>query len=513
MPMHRLVRILLLSTSTVCLMWLAGCQAPWVQRHFEDVPSVSARTAPLLTPRSHPIEQLASKKTTVGKPSPLQRVDRVQLTNHEESVVSKDVNVPEPPTTDTETASLDLPDGLTLDLLKSLALQYSPSIHQAQAAAQKAVGFQEQVGLRPNPSFGYNGSQLADKNTDQHTVYVSQDFVTGQKLQRNRNVLCHDVQSLRWDVESERRRVLSDVQRLYYEALGAQEALRWADQFVEIGEEVVSKTNRRKEAGESSLVDALQADMQLGQVMVVQRQTMIRVRAAYQELSSLTGSLDVTQQGVSGRLPEKAERLDFDVELSRLESLSPELASAAERVSRARANIDRQEAQATPNLSVTLSAGHDRGTNHGLINSQVGLPLPIFNYNQGNVSAAMSEYWRAAHEQSRLRTALKTRLAHSVRDYEVAGAAVDLYRTSIVPKSTKALAIAKQTYEGGEIDFLQVLLIRRAYFDAKLAYVAAQTSLAQAQSLIEHLQLAGSQESSHDSSTDDGLRGQALSGQ
>ena len=47
-----------------------------------------------------------------------------------------------------------------------------PAILQASASAQKAYGYRNQVGLKPNPILGYQGAQLADAGTDQHLSLI-----------------------------------------------------------------------------------------------------------------------------------------------------------------------------------------------------------------------------------------------------------------------------------------------------------------------------------------------------
>ena len=181
-------------------------------------------------------------------------------------------------------------------------------------------------------------------------------------------------------------------------------------------------------------------------------------------------------------------------------------------MARAQANIDRQEAQSTPNVTVMLAAGRDNGTRSNMLNTQVGMPLPIFNANQGNISAAHSEYCRASQDVRRTELAIQSRLAQAQNDYESAAAAVDQYRIEILPRAIETLKLVEEAYAAGEFDFLQVLVARRTYFDSNLAYLTAQSDLAQAESLVDGLVLTGGLEPTRDTEFDSGLRDQALSG-
>ena len=69
---------------------------------------------------------------------------------------------------------------MTLGDFESLAFTNNPTIRELAATTQKAAGYRTQVGLRANPIVGYQGVQLADRGTDQHTAFVEQEFVTAK---------------------------------------------------------------------------------------------------------------------------------------------------------------------------------------------------------------------------------------------------------------------------------------------------------------------------------------------
>ena len=242
------------------------------------------------------------------------------------------------------------------------------------------------------------------------------------------------------------------------------------------------------------------------------RQSEATLRATWKLLVTLSGVPEESPQRLVGVLPEMPAARDWQSVSSNILANSPELRSAQSRLSRALANIDRQEAQSTPNLTFMVAAGHDKGTGSKLINTQVGLPLPINNANQGNISAAHSEYCRATQDVRRTELAIQSRLAQAQNDYESAAAAVEQYRNEILPRAEETLALFEKARAAGEFDFLQVLIARRTYFDANLAYLTAQSELAQAESYIDGLVLTGGLEPTRDTELDSGLRDQALSG-
>lgn len=401
---------------------------------------------------------------------------------------------------------------LTLEAIEQLAIENNPAIQQAAASAHKAMGFHDQVGRNPNPNAGYNGSQLADAGTDQHSLFIDQEFVRGDKLERNQAVLKQEVQSQLWEVETQRYRVLTDVRQRFYDTLAAQRRLELATEFHAVAEKGVTIAQARREAAEGTVPEVLQAEIQFRQIVILRRQAEVNYRGAWKQLMAMTGTPDLPLGKLIGALPDSAKTRAWEVVETELMASSPELQAARSRVSRARAYLDRQQVQTVPNLTVMMGAGVDNATDSGFINTQVGLPLPIFNRNEGNISAAHAELCRASQEVRRMELAIKSRLAQAGQQYDAAAVAVEQYEQEILPRAQTTLDLTERAYSEGQLEFLQTLVVRRTFFDAKQEYVSAQRDLAHATALIEGLMLSGGLDATRDTEFDSSVREQSLSG-
>lgn len=401
----------------------------------------------------------------------------------------------------------------SLAAIESVALQQNPAVLQASASAHKAMGYRNQVGRMPNPVVGYQASQLADNGTDQHAAFVEQDIVLGDKLRKNERVLNQEIQSQLWEVETQRFRVLTDIRQRFYEALAAQRRMELADEFEVVAAKGVRFAEARMNAKEGSKPEILQAEIQLKQVQLQRRQAAAAFDGAWKQLMVTAGMPNVKPGSLDGQLANAAEAKDWNAITSQILASSPELQGSRARLARARANVDRQQSQAIPNLSLQVAAGIDNSTGSGMLNTQVGLPLPIHNRNQGNIAAAHAEFCRASQDVRRTELSIEARLAEVARDFESAAAAVDQYHQEILPRAAETLTLAEEAYKAGEFDFLQVLIARRTYFDANLEFVTAQVNLAKASVLIDGQVLAGGLDTTRDTEFDSGLRDQALSGQ
>lgn len=402
---------------------------------------------------------------------------------------------------------------LTIASIEQIALANNPTIKQVNASVSKVAGLRSQVGLRPNPTVGYQGSQLADRGTDQHLLFFEQEFVRGDKLALNQSVLNEETHVQMWELEAQRFRVLTDVRTRFYEAIAAQHQLAAIKDFVQVARQGVMVAERRKTAGEASQIEVLQAKILLSQVELAVQQTEARYLGAWKDLVAVAGVPNMAPTPLQGELAQSPEAMDWDQQYQRIVSQSPELAAAQRRVAKARAFLCRQEAQPIPNLTLQLAAGYDQSTDNGMLNLQVGAPIPVFNDNSGNISAAYADYCRATHDVKRIEMAIKSRLARAAQDYDAALAAVLKYQTQILPDAQTTLDLSEQSYQAGEIDFLQVLIVRKTFFDSKVLSIQAQGELAQANAKVDGLLLTGGLDATIEDGEDDGLRGQTFGGQ
>jgi outer membrane protein, heavy metal efflux system len=401
----------------------------------------------------------------------------------------------------------------TIEELESLALSNNPTIAQLVATAQKAAGYQTQVSLRANPILGYNGTQIADAGTDQHSIFISQTIITAGKLELNRCVLNEALRAQLFQLEAQKVRVATDVRVRFYDALAAQTRVALIRDFQSVVKKGLELAELRKKASEGSQLEVVQAKQQLAEAELSLVQAEASYLAAWRELVAMVGCPDHNVASLSGELPTSSDDHDWKAIAERTISESPEYQVALARLSQAQANLQRQNVQAVSNVDVNFASGVDNGTNSGMINLQVGAPIPVFNKNQGNIAAARAECSRAAHEIGRIEKSVKARIAAVSREYNVSMAAVNKYRLQILPNAKQSLELAELAYKAGEESFVQVLIARRGYFEANLQLLTSQATLAQSQARLDGYVLSGGLDPIVDESGDDSLRGLTFSQQ
>ncbi|NNJ25666.1 TolC family protein [Alienimonas chondri] len=410
------------------------------------------------------------------------------------------------------------PGGLTLAEIEAAALSANPTLRGASAAVDKARGIYTQVGLYPNPTVGYTSEDIGeDGSAGRHGAFVSQTFVTADKLQLNRAVESWEVEGLRWRTEAQRLRVVNGVRRQYYVALGAQRRLELAEELVALAEEGVGAAKELFEAGEVARPDVLQVEIQLGEVGIVRRDAELEFEGAWQRLMALAGTPNRPVGRLDGQLEGPVAEHDSEALFAELLAASPELAAARARVSRARAAICRQQAQPVPNVQAQAALTYGFGGDEPIGGLQLGLPLPVFNDNRGNVAAAVADLHRATAELHRLELDLRARMADALRDYRRAGNRVTRYTEDVLPAARENLALTEEGYRQGEFDIVRVFTARRSFFEANLARVEALADARTSEVAVDGLllvdALGGIPDAGGDNLQGVGLRDLSLGGQ
>jgi len=161
------------------------------------------------------------------------------------------------------------------------------------------------------------------------------------------------------------------------------------------------------------------------------------------------------------------------------------LASAQAGVARAQAALSRQCAGRVPNVDLQGAVQYDNATQDTFATLQVGLPIPIYNRNQGNIRRAQAELLAAQRNVQTVRLALQQRLAVAFEQYTNARYQVDKYQHDILPNAEASLKLTNSGYRQGEYSYLSLLTAQRTFFQTNLTYLDALRDLRASATAIE----------------------------
>lgn len=379
---------------------------------------------------------------------------------------------------------------VTLAELENLALAHNPTLEQARSGTWEAYGRRVQAGLYPNPEVGYSASEIGNNGAaGQQGIYLNQEFVTAGKLRLSSAVEAHRQRQAQHVVEAQEQRILTAVRREFYAVLAARRTLAIAEELEQVSDRGVRTTEARLEAREGTRLDVLQARIEADRARLVARTAENDHRAAWQRLAAILGLPDFQPAELAGDLERRLAPVTWDDAWARLSGTSPQLAEARAGVDRAAVALKRAEAQPVPNIFLQAGVLHDFSSDDQIANVQLGVPLPIFDRNQGNIASAQADYIRACREVQRRDLVLQRGLANVYRDYANAQAQVEKYRESILPAARESYDLSRSLFDAGETSYLQLLTAQRTFAQTNIEYVERLAELWQSVVAIEGLLL------------------------
>jgi cobalt-zinc-cadmium efflux system outer membrane protein len=392
-------------------------------------------------------------------------------------------NMPMPPAPAREQAST--PTGLTLAELEQMAVSNNPTLAQAAAEIRAATGRKLQSGLYPNPTVGYQGEQIrgGSQGGGEQGFFVSQDIVLGGKLGLNRRVFDQEKKQAEAEAEEQRLRVINGVRMFYYQALGAQEMLDLRHKLSKLAEDAVQTSRQLGNVGQADQPDVLQAEVEGEQAelaVVAAEQNQLR---AWRALAATVGKPQMPLTHLAGNLEDLPENSP-DQWLQAIVQESPAVKIAELGVLKAEASLARAKREPIPDLQLRGGLQQNReldATTNRPIGLQgfaeVGVQIPIFNRNQGNVQASRADVERAQREVQRIQLVLRERAAALLQNYVTSRSTVEKYRNRMIPRAQKAYDLYVKSYGGMAAAYPQVLISQRTLFQLQTDYITALENL------------------------------------
>ncbi len=361
---------------------------------------------------------------------------------------------------------------LTIDQLEQMAAANNPTLAQAVQRVRALEGEQVQVGLYPNPVIGYQAEEIGENGqAGQHGIYLRQEIVTAGKLQWNRAVLSHEVQQARWECQMQQWRVRNGVRTQACEVLAAQRTMEIAEELVNIGKSAWETTDRLNQTGQASQIDLLQARVEASSAQLQWTAARKAYDAAWRRLACVVGVPEMRPTRLADSLDEDLPHLAWPDVAAQLLAQSPQVAFARSGVERARAAVARACAGRTPNVETDASVRYNDESDSTTLSLQIGVPLMIFDRNQGNIMKAQAELQAAQQDVQRVELQLQEQLAEAFREYDVAREQIAQYRDSILPDAKRSLELTQAGYQQGEFGYLELLTAQQIYSRIELAYV------------------------------------------
>jgi len=370
---------------------------------------------------------------------------------------------------------------VTLEQMQKLAEDKNPTLRQAESEIRATRARQKQTGLYPNPTVGYAGDEIRGGSVGggKQGFFVQQSIVTGNKLGLSRDVSARDLKLAEIEAQEQTIRVQSAVKMAYLRVLAAQELLDTRNDIARIAADAVETQSRLSNTGQADQTEVLESEVEARRARMAARMQENTLREEWRSLAAVVGQPDLPLSTVAGDLEHNWPELNEEETVEAIARNSPanKIADAAEQ--RALSALTRAKRQAIPDIQLRAGMEYNNDLLADSLHAkgwegfaEVGVEIPLFNRNQGNIAAGQADADRAGLEKARIALTLRERAASVVDKYANARLMAVEYRDEILPRASKAYGLMFDRYGQMLASYPRVLELQRKLYELQIEYIS-----------------------------------------
>lgn len=359
---------------------------------------------------------------------------------------------------------------LTIDEALALARERAAGIVLARGRIEEARARQAQAGRRfqENPAAEVQGGyRRAEDGFFDFEAAVTQDLDAGRRRAARLAGTQAALDRAEAELAEARRQLLRDVWTTFVRAQGAGNRVELLARSRQAADELLTTTERQFEAGEATALDLNRSRIAAATARAEQGAAEAEGSAALAELQALLGLPPGETVEVRGSLAPRPP-LELEPLLAGLDQ-RPDLQALAAELREAEAEVLLGQALARPDLGVRGGLAREEGAE--IVTAGIVVTLPIHNRGQETVAVgqARATALRQALDAARAAAAAEVRGRHAALARQLA--AVRELETMALPALDDNESLALKSFEAGEIDLGELLLIRREILETRLSYL------------------------------------------
>ena len=370
-------------------------------------------------------------------------------------------------------ADSDAPRGavLTAEGVLALAVRLHPRLQAASARIEGVEARATQAGLRPNPELQVDvenvGPEFAGFDATEVTVWVSQRLELGGKRPRRRASAEGLTQVAKRNFDQLRLEIETEAAVRFVEVWIAQERLALATEEANL---IRDSLARLREA--STPAELARGEVALGRAALDQDRARAALDAARVRLAASWGGTEAESLRVEADLDETPEPAALADALADVGE-APAIALTRAELEQQREQLQLARSEAFPD--VTLSVGYRRftGVDRDAAVFSIGVPIPLFDRNQGERRAAQHDLVSAERAARATRLALRNAVIEAHTRLAAAHGRVGPEREELLGNAERAWRETRTAYGRGDAPFVALLDARRVLFDVRARYLDA----------------------------------------
>src|ERR1700722_19875925 len=344
---------------------------------------------------------------------------------------------------------------LKLEAFLAMADKNNPTLRQAAAVVRRSAALARQASLYPNPTVGYEGDQIrgGSYGGGEQGGFVAQTIVLGGKLGLRQDVYKQQKQADQIAAEAQMRRVHSDVTRMFYHALSAQQTVLVRGRLLALATDAVETAHQLANVGQADSPDVLQAAVEAEQAAIEYTEAQRLFIERFKSLAALAVNT-ATEVAPLDAVLDASPNIDQAAVVDTIVQQGPGVKQAQQQVAIAQARVKDEKREVGSDLQLrggeqanleALPEAPGRKTGAQSFAS-VGIELPIWNRNQGNLHAAQADLEQARQEITRTQLSLRQQAEVLLQNYLSAKMEADLYRPALLPRARRAYELYLDKY-------------------------------------------------------------------
>lgn len=363
----------------------------------------------------------------------------------------------------------------------SAALAQSPELASFGWVVRAREAEVLQASMRPNPEFtiaaeNFVGSGVFGNQVQfQNTLQLSQLVELGEKRRRRTESAAFARDAATLEYEAKRVEVLASTTLDFISVIGNQEAVAIARGARLHAEALLDAVRKRVAAGAGSVLEEVRAEVAVRRAKIVEHHAEHELKSSKQQLAGRWGSKAPGFTEAKGDVYSTRPVPPFESLLERLNAAPERQASlAVERLKTAEAALARTKR--VPDVMIGVGWRHGRDWDDQAAVAELTMPLQVFDRFEGEIAAAEAMSTKAPADTRAIEVRLRALLFSLYQELTHARDEVTAMRQEIVPRSERALTLARDGYSQGLFTQLEVIDAQQTLTEVRKEYLAAATT-------------------------------------
>ena len=372
-----------------------------------------------------------------------------------------------------------------------IALMKNPELTAMALELDAAEARIKQASLWSNPTFEAESENFSGDNPGFHraenTFSITQPLLLGGKIKYRKKITEKERELLCLNYKKKKIDLILDVEEAVYDVLLAQKNLEFAVEAQEIAKNLYDFNAKKVLRKDSSGHQLLSAEIELSQAEIKVMDAKKSLEIVRKSLTTLWGVPESTLGKCKGSLDRKFDVPEYSKLKEYLLENNPEIKAIARQAERGNFLLKSAKAERIPDLELGFGVRIFEEDDTNTFVAGFSVPLPLFNRNQGSIQEALVNQKKVEVDGNAIRNRLLFELNEAYKTFQTSLHQADVFKSTILPRTEQYFNLTTESYNRGELEYLEVLEAERTLVETKKRYVELMKTLQSSVANLERL--------------------------